>query len=165
MKRIRALEKKYGTVSATAGIKSASRKTAHNRAIRAEFLGGNILLELNTAMFFLAGQKKWSEECRQLARFCSTTIGNIKNEMVEELERRYTAPVGKESVEKFIAELDTIASAKRLNKDTFDILNYLRDQFVAILAEMNGEVMDNMDAEQDGNETVTDGEPPLSVEN
>jgi len=148
--RIRALENKYGTVSPTTGRKSASRKSVHNRAIRAEFLGGNILLDLNETMYLLAGQKKWSEECRQLARFCSTTIGNIKNAMMEELERRYTEPVGKEAVEKFIEELDTVANAKRLNKDTFDTLNYMRDQFVAILAEMNGETVENTDAEQDG---------------
>jgi len=69
---------------------------------------------------------------------------------MEELERRYTEPVGKEAVEKFIEELDTVANAKRLNKDTFDTLNYMRDQFVAILAEMNGETVENTDAEQDG---------------
>jgi len=152
MVRIRALENKYGTISANTGRLSASAKSVINRAIRAEMLGGNILLDLNETMYFQAGQKKWSEECRQLARFCSTAIGNIKDEMAEELERRYAEPVGKALVEKFIKELDAIANAKRLNKDTFDTLNYVRDQFVAILAEMNGEIVEKRDTEQDGKE-------------
>ena len=149
MNRIKALIKKYGTIS-------SSKKAVFHKAIRTELLGGNILLDLNETMFLMAGQKKWSEECRQLARFCSTAVGNIKDEMVEELERRYTDPIGKEAVEKFIEELDAVAKAKRLNRDTFDTLNYMRDQFVAILAEMNGEVTEKADtetetdAEQDG---------------
>ena len=145
MNRIKALIKKYGTIS-------SSKKAVFHKAIRTELLGGNILLDLNETMFLMAGQKKWSEECRQLARFCSTTIGNIKNDMVEELERRYANPVGKEAVENFIKELDTITSAKKLNKDTLDTLNYMRDQFVTILAEMNGEMVEKTDAEQDGEE-------------
>jgi hypothetical protein len=149
MKRIIALEQKYGTPSASTGRISGGKKSIFNRAIRAELLGGNILLDLNEEMYLLAGQKKWSEECRQLARFCSTTIGNIKNEMLEELERRYTEPVGKELTEKFIEELDAITAAKRLNDDTFDILNYVRGKIVAMLAEMNGEIVEETDAEQD----------------
>ena len=152
LKRIRGLEKKYGTVSASTGKPSGNTRTVLNRAIHAEFLGGSILLKLNEMMFLQAGQKKWSEECRQFARFCSTTIGNIKNEMIEELERRYIEPVGKEAVEKFIEELDTITSAKKLNRDTFETLSYVRDQFVAMLAEMNGEVVEQTDTEQDGEE-------------
>jgi len=158
MKRNLVLEKKFGTVSATTGKVSGAAKTVFNRAIREELLGGNILLDLNEAMYLLAGQKKWSEECRQLARFCSTNIGNIKDEMLEELDRRYREPVGKKAVEKFIEELDAVTTAKRLNKDTFDILNYVRNQLVAMLAEMNGEDVEKADAdvetqvEQDGEE-------------
>jgi len=156
MSRIRALEKKYGTVSST-GKLSAARQTVLNRAIRAELLGGNILLDLNEVMFLLGGQKKWSEECRQFARFCSTAIGTIKREMVEEIEQRYTKPVGREGVEKFIEELDVITKAKKLNEDTLETLNYVREQAVFMLAEMDGTTEMNgktreekMDTEQDG---------------
>ena len=141
MIRNKALEKKYGTVSASTGRVSASQKMVLHRAIRDELLGGNILLDLNEMMFLLGGHKNRSEECRQFARFCSTAIGNIKKEMAEEIERRYAEPVGREAVGKFLEELDVMLKAGRLSKDTFDALTYVHDQFAMMLAEMDGETI------------------------
>jgi len=82
----------------------------------------------------------------------STAVANIKQEMVNEITRRYTEPVGRESARNFLKELDDITKSDRLNGDTLEALNYVRNQIVTILAEMVGEAEGNNVDEPDGEE-------------
>ena len=98
-------------------------------------------MDLNEMMFLLGGHKNRSEECRTFAKNCATTLGKIKQEMVDEIERRYADPAGRTTAGKFLEELEGMMRAGRLNKDTFDALTYVRDQFATMLAEMDGEII------------------------
>jgi uncharacterized protein Yka (UPF0111/DUF47 family) len=151
MKRNKALEKKYGRVTASGKI-SGSNKSVYNKAIRTELLGGNILLDMNEVMYLLAGHRNRSKECCDFAAFCSTHIGNIKNEMTEELYQRYSEPVGRASVQKFIDELDEIIEIGGMKEDTQDAVDYAREQLVMMLAEMDGEIATKIESEADSKE-------------
>jgi hypothetical protein len=151
MKRNKAIEKKYGRINAK-GKTSGSNKSVYHKAIRTELLGGNVLLDLNEVMFLLAGHKNRSKECRDFAAFCSTNIGIIKDEMVEEITRRYTEPVGRKATQKFIEKLDEIINIGGMKEDTMDALLYIREQLGFMIAEMNGEIATKIESEADSKE-------------
>ena len=109
-----------------------------NRAIRTELPGGNILLDMMDTLHQMTG-RDLSNECRNFVGRCAGELSSVKSDMTDEIKRRYTTVAGRDKIMTMIAWIDEYVQDEHRLKDTFDILNFVRNRLYNILAEMDGE--------------------------
>ena len=109
-----------------------------NRAIRTELPGGNILLDMMDTLHQMTG-RDLSNECRNFVGRCVGELSAVKEEMGDEIKRRYASLAGREKVIAMITWIDDYVRSEHRAKDTFDILNFVRNRLHNILAEIDGE--------------------------
>jgi hypothetical protein len=121
----RKLSQKYG---------KGSGKDLYNRALRAELPGGNILLDTIETLHLMQG-RTLTKECRKFIGNYAAFLALIKSVMGEEINRRYSEPRWQGSIQKAVNDLEDDMK-DRVQADTFDTANFVRNRLIDILKEM-----------------------------
>ena len=118
-----ALKEKYGR----------NTKTVYNRAIRAEFLFGDDLLDLNEVLHQLGFRKNCTREAKDFLHQSYSRIEAIKNILVTEIDRRYENPKlpgdyfqAIEILELWLKDLNEHKESTDLQKDTKEAVKVSR---------------------------------------
>lgn len=106
-----------------------------NRAIKGEVLGGEIVLNLKV---WIVNKLKNPQTPASVREFCEEMLEileNIRNEMADEILRRYKNPAGKDSLITLFRKLESMPSLENKSA-TQETISFVRNEVFAALEDI-----------------------------